>query len=166
MCKGYSKYGKTKYTLMRHSNIYGPYDKFDLEKSHVFGATINKVINAEQGGEIIIWGDGKEERDLLYVDDLVNFVEAAINRQESKYEIYNVGSGKGISIANLVKKIIKVSGQQDLEIKYDTSKPTIKTNICLDSKKARTDFGWKPEISLDEGIKRTIKWYKENEIKK
>ena len=72
---------RNKYTLIRHSNIYG-YDKFDLDKSHVFGAgLVNKVINSKND-KVIIWGKGDEGRDLLYIDDLVNFVELAIKNQK------------------------------------------------------------------------------------
>ena len=77
MCEFYSRISKTKYTAIRHSNIYGPYDKYDLERSHFFGATITKVLT-EKGDKISVWGDGSEERDLLYVSDLVDFVETVI----------------------------------------------------------------------------------------
>jgi nucleoside-diphosphate-sugar epimerase len=83
MCEFYSTLGKTKYTAIRHSNIYGPYDKFDLERSHVFGATITKVMTAKK--EIIVWGKGHEKRDLLYIDDLVNFVKLVILKQKNNY---------------------------------------------------------------------------------
>ena len=76
----YSRLGQNKYTVFRHSNIYGPHDKFDLEKSHVFGSTMTKVMTA-QDGKIVIWGSGEEERDLLYVSDVVRAVELAIEKQ-------------------------------------------------------------------------------------
>jgi len=160
MCEFYSRLGPTKYTVIRHSNIYGPYDKFDLEKSHVFGATITKVM-ANKDGKIIVWGSGEEERDLLYVSDLVNFVETAVNEQEADFEIFNVGCGGSVSVADLVKKIISHSGK-DIRIEYDSSKPTIKTKICLDITKAKNSLGWAPKVSLDEGIEKTIKWHKDN----
>lgn len=160
MCEFYSRLGPTKYTVIRHSNIYGPYDKFDLEKSHVFGATITKVM-ANKDGKIIVWGSGEEERDLLYVSDLVNFVDSAINKQKTDFEIFNVGYGSSVSVADLVKKIISHSGK-DIKIEYDLSKPTIKTKICLDATKAKNYLGWTPKLSLDEGIEKTIKWYKVN----
>ena len=160
MAEFYSRIGKGKYTVIRHSNVYGPYDKFDLERSHVFGATITKVMTNENR-KIVVWGTGQEERDLLYVSDLLDFVELALNKQETKFELFNVGSANSISITDLVKKIIKVSGK-DLEIEYDQSKPTIKTKLCLDSSKAKKILGWSPKISLDEGIKKTIDWYKNN----
>ena len=163
MCEFYSRIGNTKYTVIRHSNIYGPYDKFDLEKSHVFGATMTKVMTAGDGGKIVVWGTGEEERDLLYSSDLVSFVELAIDKQESKFELYNVGYGSSISVSNLVKKIIACSGK-DIEIEYDLSKPCIKTKLCLDISKVMDSLGWSPTVSLDEGIRRTMEWYKSNII--
>ena len=161
MCEFYSRISSTKYTVVRHSNIFGPYDKFDLERSHVFGATMTKVMTAKDGGKIVVWGTGEEERDLLYVSNLIDFVDLAIKKQKNKFELFNVGCGYSISIKDLVQKIIKYSGKK-LEIEYDLSKPTIKTKLCLDTSKAKKLLGWTPKISLDEGIKRTIDWYKLN----
>lgn len=161
LCEFYSRIENTKYTVIRHSNIYGPYDKFDLERSHVFGATMTKVMTAKDGSSIVVWGSGKEERDLLYISDLVNFVEIAIDKQESKFELFNVGYGSSISISNLVKRIIACSGK-DIKIEYDLSQPTINTKLCLDTDKAKTSIGWSPGVSLDEGIKKTMDWYMKN----
>ncbi len=164
LCEFYSKISATKYTVARHSNIYGPYDKFDLERSHVFGATIAKVMEAQQGGKITVWGSGEEARDLLYVSDLVNFVELALRKQKEKFEIFNVGLGEAISVKDLVKKIIALSGKK-LAIDFDRAKPAIKTKLCLNCQKARELLGWKPEVSLEDGIKNTIKWYEANKEK-
>lgn len=160
MCEFYAGLGRTKHTVMRHSNMYGPYDKYDLERSHVFGATITKVMTNENG-VVNVWGTGEEERDLLHIDDLVEFVESALNHQEDNYALYNVGLGEAVSIKDLVGKIIEASGR-DLSVEHDLSKPTIKTSLFLDCSKATRELGWAPQISLDEGIKRTIVWYREN----
>ena len=106
LCKFYSNFLNTKFTIIRHSNIYGPYDKFDLEKSHVLGATISKVMKAKK--EITIWGKGNEIRDFLYISDLIKFVELVIKKQKKKYEIYNCGSETGTKILDLAKLIIKI----------------------------------------------------------
>lgn len=161
MCEFYSRIGNTKYTVIRHSNIYGPYDKFDLEKSHVFGATTTKIMTANDGGKIVVWGTGEEERDLLYISDLVSFVELAIDKQESKFELYNVGYGTSISVSNLVNNIITCSGK-DIRMEYDLSSPSIKTKLCLNITKAKDSLGWFPKVSLDEGIRKTMEWYKSN----
>mgnify|MGYP003115707881 FL=1 len=157
MCKFYSSFGKTKFTVLRQSNIYGDYDKFDLEKSHVFAASIVKV--AESDGEVNVWGDGQEERDLLHVSDLVNCVHAILEHQESDYELINVGYGKSVKISELVEKILDIYNR-DVYIKYDTTKPTIKTKLGLDIQKAKRLFGWTPKVTLSRGIKKTIDYYK------
>ena len=156
----YSRLNRNKYTLIRHSNIYGPYDKFDLNKSHVFGATVNKVINAKDN-KVVVWGKGDEGRDLLYIDDLINFVELAIKNQKSKFGLYNVGYGKLISINSLVKKIIKISGK-NLKIVNDFTKKSLKNNVFLNCNKASKEIKWKRKISLDKGIRKTLKWYLKN----
>ena len=160
MCEFYSRLGKTKHTVIRHSNMYGPYDKYDLEKSHVFGATVTKVMSS-QDGTVQVWGTGEEARDLLYVEDLVNFIDTAIEKQESGYELFNVGLGQGIKIKDLVRKIVDASGR-DLEIVHDISKPTIPTSLFLDCTRAREILGWTPGHTLDDGIAATIEWYRKN----
>ena len=159
MCDFYSRLGRTKHTVLRHSNIYGPHDKYDLERSHVFGATVTKVMTAED--KVVMWGTGEEKRDLLHVNDLCNFVEFAIQRQKTNYELFNVGLGEAVAVRDLVSKIIAASGK-DLKVENDLSKPTIKTSVYLDWTKALREIGWQPQISLDEGIKMTLDWYKEN----
>ena len=127
----------------------------------MFGATITKVMEAEDGDEIVVWGDGSTERDLLYIDDVVDFIHRAIKQQENNYELYNVGYGKSISVKNIVEKIVNISGK-NLVIKHDLTKPSINTKLALISDKAFKELGWKKQTSIDEGIRKTIEWYKEN----
>ncbi|MBI5140273.1 MAG: NAD-dependent epimerase/dehydratase family protein [Candidatus Vogelbacteria bacterium] len=161
MCKFYSRLGQTKFTVIRHSNIYGPYDKYDLERSHVFGATITKVMTAKEVDKIVVWGKGSETRDLLYVEDLVDCFKAAINKQTAKFELVNAGQGVAISVNELVAKIVKISGK-NLMIEHDLSQPTIPTKICLDISRVKTLFNWQPQTCLADGIKKTIVWYQEH----
>ncbi len=161
MCEFYSRLGSTKFTVFRHSNVYGPYDKYNSDRSHVFAATISKVMNAKENSKINVWGTGEEERDLIHVDDVVNFIKLAIEKQNSRFELVNIGNGYSISIADLVSKIIALSGK-NLGIEYDTTKPTIKTKLSVDYFIAKEKFSWEPKVSLDEGIKRTLKWFRDN----
>jgi len=161
MCEFFSSLGRTKHTVIRHSNTYGPYDKYDLEKSHMFGATITKVLTANEGDNIIVWGDGKTERDLLYVDDVVDFIQLAINNQAKNYDLFNVGMGESYSVRDIVEKVISISGK-NLKMIFDTTKPSIKTKLALISDKANRELGWTPTHSLEAGIKKTIEWYREN----
>ncbi len=159
MCEFYSKLGNTKYTAIRHSNIYGPYDKYDLEKSHFFGATITKVLTAKD--MVVVWGDGSEERDMLYVSDLVDFVEIMLKKQKDQFELINIGLGQAYCVKEVIKKIIQVSGKK-LDLKFDNTKPTIKFNLTVNSEKARKKYNWKPKTPLKEGIEKTIEWYNKN----
>ena len=159
MCKFYSTIGKTKFTVLRQSNIYGPYDKFNLETGHVFAATVVKVNQSNES--IDVWGSGEEERDLLYVSDLVECIHSVIENQKSQFELINVGCGKSISVSNLVKKMLDISGKK-LHINYDENKPTVKTKLAVDITRAKKTFNWNPKISLDVGIKNVLKWYEEN----
>tara|TARA_B100001013_G_scaffold329039_1_gene243128 strand:+ start:120 stop:1097 length:978 start_codon:yes stop_codon:yes gene_type:complete len=158
-CDFYSRFHRTKHTVLRQTNIYGPHDKYDLQKGHVFGSTIVKVMKAKK--TVLVWGSGEEERDLLHVDDLVDCIEAAIKNQNTHYELVNVGLGQSTSISKLVKKVIDASGK-NLSINYDNSKPTIKTKLGVDITKAKKLFNWTPKVSLDEGIVKTLNWYKKN----
>jgi len=164
MCEFYSRLGRTKHYVIRHSNIYGPHDKYDLNNSHVFGATISKVLNKDSN-IVSIWGDGSEERDLLYVSDLVDSVKKIISIKDKKpFYLFNIGSGKAISIKDLVSKIIEITGVKNKKIVYDQSEPTVKTSVALDCSKANSILGWQQNVSLEVGIKKTILWYKKMSI--
>ncbi len=159
MCEFYAGISDTKFTSIRHSNIYGAHDKFDLERSHVFGATITKVMTAKD--KISVWGTGEEERDLLHADDLVRFVELSIEKQTEKYRLYNCGYGQAVTIKDLVQKIVTHSGK-NLKIEHDLSQPTIKTSLFLNCDLAKSELGWEPKVSLDDGIKSTLAWWSAN----
>jgi nucleoside-diphosphate-sugar epimerase len=161
LCNFYSRFNKTKHTVMRLSNAYGPHDKYDLEKSHFFGATITKVMQSQNNDDLVVWGDGLTERDLLHVDDVTNFIQKAIENQDSYYELYNVGYGNSFSVKKIVEMIIESSGK-NLNIKHDLEKPSINTKLALVSDKAHRELGWKPEITIEQGIQKTIMWYKDN----
>lgn len=160
MAEFYARQGATRFLVIRHSNVYGPYDKYDLGRAHVFGATIAKVFQSKDG-RVTVWGSGEEKRDLLHVSDLVRFVDLALNREKRAFALFNVGSGTCVSVTELVKKIVTASGRS-LKIEYDLSRPTIPTSLSLDITRARDEIGWEPTMSLDEGIRATIRWYRDH----
>jgi nucleoside-diphosphate-sugar epimerase len=159
MCDFYSQLGKTKFTAIRHSNVYGPYDKYDLDKCHVIPAFINKIANSTETLEV--WGDGSAKRDILYIDDLIDMVDKIIINQKNKYELYNCGSEYAYSINELAQSIMKAD-DKNLELKYDLTKPNIPTVVILDCEKAKSELNWQPKTSIDKGMKKTLNWYKEN----
>ena len=159
MCDFYSRIGETKFTAFRHSNVYGPYDKFDLDKCHVVPAFVNKVINADEVLEI--WGEGRASRDIIYIDDLIDFIDKCIQNQEAKYELYNCGAGQAYPILELAKMIMTLNGK-DLQFKFDLTKPDIPTTVILNCDKAKSHLGWEPQTSVEEGLSKTSEWYKNN----
>ena len=159
MCKFYSEISNIKFSIIRHSNIYGPYDKFSLTKGHFIGSSIKKVFL--NSNEIKIFGLGKEKRDYLYIEDFLNFVDMLIKKQKSSYEIFNCSYGKSFKIIDVLKKIIKFS-KTNKKIKKQEGK-NIDVNISVNSKKAKKLLNWSPKINIDDGLKKTIKWY-QNEI--
>jgi GDP-L-fucose synthase len=160
MCAWYASLGRTRFTAFRHTNIYGAHDKFDLARSHVFGATITKTLAANDG-KLVHWGTGRAERDLLHADDLCAAVKLAAERQRQPFGLYNLGSGKTISTLALAERIVHLSGRK-LAIELDPSRPTIETRTAVDSGRFAREFGWAPRVSLDDGIMRTIAWWREN----
>ena len=156
MCEFYSRISKIKFTAIRHSNLYGPYDKFDLKKSHMMGASITKVLKSRDG-IVNVWGTGNEKRDLLYVKDFIYFIDLLIKNQKNSYSLYNIGYGKAYSVNTVIKKIIKIA-KKKIEIKHDLSKPHIPTSLSLNSNKAKKEIGWTPKYTLEEGIQKTISW--------
>lgn len=160
MCEFFARQGRTHCTVIRHSNIYGPHDKFDLDRSHVLGATVTKALTAEDG-RVIVWGSGDEARDFLYIDDLVDFVERSMAQSPQPFALYNCGSGEAVAIKDLVRRVIAAS-DRPLEIEFDRTKPTIPFRLSLDCARARSELGWAPRTSLDDGLRRTIAWWRAN----
>lgn len=161
-CRKFASKGKTKYTAVRHSNIYGPYDKFDLKRGHVLAATITKAVGTKED-TISVWGKGTESRDFLYIDDLIDFIDKAIERQKNNFEIFNVGYGQTCSINDLVDKIIFASGKK-IKVTHDLNKPSIETHMNIDVDKAKKVLDWKAKIDLSRGLRKTIDWYGRNRI--
>ncbi len=161
MCEFYAGLGRTRCTVLRHSNIYGPHDKFDLKRSHVFGATVTKVMTAPDDGAVTVWGTGEEARDFLYIDDFVNCVDLCMTPRASSFRLYNVGFGSAVSVRDLVHTIITLSGRT-LTVEYDTTRPTIPFALSLECSRIEADLGWSPSISLEEGVRRAIEWWKNN----
>lgn len=162
MAEFYAGLGRTKYTVLRHSNIYGPHDKYDLKRSHMFGATVTKVMTA-QNGPIVVWGEGEEARDLLYVDDLIDCVKRAMERQDEPFGLYNIGYGEAFPVKEVVSRIIAASGKE-LEMEFDPSKPTFKTSLFLDCSRAKAALEWRPTTDFNDGVKTTLEWYRASDL--
>jgi GDP-L-fucose synthase len=159
MCEMYSKkiIRKMQTIIVRPGNLYGPYDKFDWEKSKFIAATIRKVLE-NKNGIIKVWGDGKDLKDFLYIDD---FTDALIKILKIKdiFYVANIAMGKSYSIKNILKLILKIQ-KVNLKILYDLSKPQMIPVRNIDISKIKKDLNWRPRVTIQEGLKKTIDWYK------
>ena len=141
------------------SNMYGPNDHFEIERSHALGAIIKKVHDAKINNykEVELWGTGKPIREWLYVDDGAKALIKSINL-ESGHHFFNVGVEKGISILELAE-IIKDKIGWDGKFVLDTSKPDGVLEKKVDGTRGEEKLNWKPETSLIDGIQTTVNWY-------
>ncbi len=142
-------------------NLYGPKDNFKPESSHVIPALIKKCIDATKAGEkqITVWGTGKATREFLYADDCAEAILLAAEKY-NKSEPVNIGAGFEISIKDLTEMIVELTEFKG-EIVWDKTKPDGQPRRCLDTTKAFKEFQFKAKTSFKEGLKETIKWYKE-----
>ncbi len=161
ICKFYASISKTKFSIIRHSNIYGYNDKFDLNKGHFIGSSICKIFK-KNNNDVKIFGKGNEKRDFLFIDDFIIFLKLLLVKQKNNYEIFNCSYGKSFSIKDILKKMIEISNvKKDIyNIKNSTN---INVNICVSSEKAKKVLGWRPKFTIDQGLKKTINWYVKNE---
>ena len=142
-------------------NLFGPNDNFLPEHhSHVIPAVIKKCFDAKLRKEdsITVWGTGKPTREFLYVDDAARAIVMAAEKY-NKPDPINIGSGAEISIKKLVHLIVQMSGFKG-KIIWDHSQPDGQPKRRLDVQKAKKEFGFEAKISLEEGLRRTIQWYK------
>lgn len=161
-CELYGKYlpEKMKCTVIRPANLYGPHDKYDLNKCHVTPATIRKV--ADKMNPIPIWGDGGELRDLLYIDDFVDALQIVMEKETEMFEVYNVGSNKVFSVLEVLETMKSLSGY-DAPIEFIQGKPSMIPTRRIDSNKIKEKLGWEAQTNLSEGLMKTYMWYLENQ---
>jgi GDP-L-fucose synthase len=141
-------------------NLYGPGDNFDPRSSHVIPALIKKCVDAIDAGadEIEVWGTGRASREFLYVDDAAEGILLAAEKYDDP-EPVNLGAGFEITIGDLVRKIADLTGFRG-RIRFDPSKPDGQPRRMLDTTRARERFGFVARTSFDEGLGRTIEWYR------
>ena len=161
LCEAIFRKFKKQFISLMPSNLYGPNDNFDLKSSHVLPAMIRKFDEAKKNNskEIVLWGDGSSLREFLHVSDLARAVLFTIENKMEK-TLYNIGSGKELSIKKLASIIASTVGYHG-NIIWDNSMPNGTPRKILDSTQI-LNLGWKPEIILEKGIQSTYKWYFKN----
>ncbi len=140
-------------------NLYGPRDNFNLEASHVIPAFILKCLDAKEHGkdEVVMWGDGTPTREFLYIEDAARGILMATERYDESLPV-NLGSGEEISIRDLVGILAGLLDYKG-KIVWDTTKPNGQPRRLLDVSRAKEKFGFRAEVKLGDGLRRTIDWY-------
>jgi GDP-L-fucose synthase len=143
-------------------NLYGPRDNFDPKSSHVIPALIRKFIEAKNKGEeeVVVWGTGKPTRGFLYVEDAAEGILLATEKY-NKSDPVNLGTDLEISIKDLAELIARLVGFKG-NIRWDASKPDGQPRRRLDTSRAEREFGFKAKMDFEEGLRKTIEWYKKN----
>lgn len=150
------EYGWDKISIVRPANVYGPYDNFDPENAMVIPSLIHRAMSGEN--PLVVWGDGTPIRDFIHAKDVARGMMLVLEKGETRP--INLGSGRGYSIREIVKIIIK-NAPRKLKLVWDTSKPSGDKKRLMDISRARS-LGFTPKISLEDGIKEAMKWYKSN----
>ncbi|WP_400770364.1 GDP-L-fucose synthase family protein [Methylosinus sporium] len=161
LCQAYRKQYGRRYISVMPCNLYGPNDNFDLQTSHVLPALIRKFHEAKESRkpEVVVWGTGTPLREFLHVDDLARGVVFCLDNYDG-YEHINCGAGSEITIRELAETVQRAVGFSG-ELVFDTSKPDGTPRKLMDSGRIRA-LGWEPEISLDDGIAGSYRWFLEN----
>jgi GDP-L-fucose synthase len=160
-CQAIRKQFHKDYVSLMPTNLYGMHDNFDLKSSHVLPAMLRKFHEAKinKHSDVALWGSGTPMREFLFVDDMAEAVMYALENELPEY-LYNVGSGKDITIKKLAETIQKVTGHQG-EIVWDAEKPDGTPRKLMDVSKMK-DIGWQYSTELEEGIEKTYAWFLEN----
>ena len=164
LIKSYRKQFKRRWISLMPTNMYGPNDNFSLESGHVLPALVNRFLSAIGNGdrEVTLWGSGNPKREFLYSHDLARATVFLMENYDEDSHI-NVGSGEDLPINELARLIAQEAGFSG-EIKWDSSKPDGTPRKLLDVSRLRS-LGWSPTVTLEEGIRLTIEWFKQNESK-
>lgn len=150
--------GKSMDTLIiRPANLYGPFDKFSPSESKVIPALIRRAVHRED--PFLVWGDGRDVKDFLYISDFVAGLVKSL-ALDSRQEIINLASGDSVSLGEVLPKILHSADHAKAAVEYDANRPSMIPVRRISTVKARKLLAWAPTVGLDEGIGRTVEWYK------
>ena len=144
--------------IVRPGNLYGPRDKYKKSESKVIAALIRRAFEKENPFEV--WGVGEDIKDFLYIDD---FIDALLDTfpKCSDFDVFNVASGVPVTIKEVLKHIIDISNNGNIEVNFDSTKPTMIPKRMIDISKINSLIGWNPKTPINEGLKQTFEWYAE-----
>ena len=116
---------------------------------------------SEAVSDFEVWGTGKAKRDVIYISDLIDFIDLCIKKQKNSYELFNCGAGQAFPILKLAQLVMKIQSKE-LQLIMDKTKPDIPTTVILNCDKAKNMLGWKPKVALTKGLSKTCDWYNQH----
>jgi nucleoside-diphosphate-sugar epimerase len=152
----YERYG-TQTVVIRAANVFGPYAKFDPRTSNVIPALIRKAVDKMDPFEV--WGDRRVSRDVIFSEDFADAVIALALRDKGGHDIFNVGYGRATTIEEIVSWVLKHAEHEPRSILYREDLPVTRKSSLLDSSKITAQTGWMPRHTIEEGIRKTTKWW-------
>jgi GDP-L-fucose synthase len=147
--------------VLRPTNVYGPGDKFDFERSHVAAALLRKVV--ERHDPIEVWGTGDDVRDLIYVEDFIEVTLLAMSKLDTHIAL-NIGLGKGYSVKQILQILLELEDYTDAAIVYNPDRPTMIPFRLVDVTRAAQLLGFRARTDLREGLCKTLSWYKNHHL--
>ncbi len=147
--------------VLRPGNLYGPYDDFQWETSHVLPALMRKVV--ERHDPLEVWGDGKDVKDFLYIDDFVRGMLLAMPKSKG-FVCFNIASGRETVLRDALDIMLEVEGYRNARVVCNTDKPSMIPKRLISIEKARASLGFEPTVSLRDGITNTIQWYRSQRL--
>jgi len=160
LCDFWHRAGGVEILIARLANVYGPYARFHPAASHFVAALVRKAVAMED--PFIVWGNPEVARDIIYADDFGRAVVAMLQASDVRFDVFNIGSGDAVTVGEVAQLALRHAGHTPSRIVYDAAAPTTIARRVLDCTRARDLLGWSPSVPPDEGIRRTIEWWRAN----
>lgn len=142
-------------TIVRPGNAYGPFDKYDFDRSHMMAALQRRVV--ERHTPLEVWGDGSDARDLIYIDDLIEGIMRAYMHDALHY-VVNIASGRTHSVREVIETLCEADNFDNADIRYDTTKPRMISKMEIDISRAQRELDFNPAHTLKDGIEKSLEW--------
>jgi GDP-L-fucose synthase len=146
-----------KVCVVRPANIYGEFDDFEWETSHVIPALIRKVV--ERQDPIVVWGNGNDLKEFIYVQDFIDGLLLAMEKQES-FDPINIALGKPCTVREVLQSLLKIDGYHNANVIFDLTKPSMIPRRLIDVSKAKGQLGFQASTSIHDGLAKTVHWYR------
>ena len=160
LCRFWHDAAGIDFLIARLANVYGPHARFDPASSHFVAALVRKAVAKED--PFVVWGRPDVVRDIIYADDFGRAVVAMLEATNVRFDVFNIGSGRGTTVGEVATAALASAGHSPSRIVYDSAAPTTISRRVLECSKARDILNWKPQIALEDGIRRTVEWWRSN----